>query len=46
MNPIWPTRGESLMELGKRCGAVYICPKAGGVLKGPLVAYAGKDSQG
>ena len=34
------------MELGKRCGAVYICPKAGGVRKGPLVAYAGKDSQG
>lgn len=35
------------MELGKRCGAVYICPKdAQGKRKGPLVAYAGKDAQG
>lgn len=43
---IIPHSGESLLELGKRCGAVYICPKAGSVRKGPLVAYAGKDSQG
>ena len=38
--------GESLMELGKRCNAVYICPKVGSERKGPLVAYAGKDSKG
>lgn len=37
---------ESLMELSKRCNAVYICPKVNGVRKGPMVAYAGKDSQG
>ena len=34
------------MELGKRCDAVYVCPKVGLVRKGPLVAYAGKDGQG
>ena len=34
------------MELGKRCNAVYVCPKVGSERKGPLVAYAGKDSQG
>ena len=34
------------MELGKRCNAIYICPKVGSVRKGPLVVYAGKDSKG
>ncbi len=35
------------MELGKRCNAVYICPRTrANKRKGPLVAYAGKDSQG
>lgn len=38
--------GENLLELGRRCGAVYVCPKKDGVRKGPLVVYAGKDSQG
>ena len=37
---------EELISLGKRCGAVYVCPKIDTVRKGPLVAYAGKDSQG
>jgi len=46
MKPIIPLPGEDLMELGKRCNAVYVCPKAGSVRKGPLVAYAGKDSKG
>lgn len=34
------------MDLGKRCNAVYVCPKTGSVRKGDLVAYAGKDVQG
>jgi orotate phosphoribosyltransferase len=38
--------GENLMDLGKRCDAVYVCPKVDSVRKGPLVAYAGKDGQG
>jgi orotate phosphoribosyltransferase len=46
MGPIIPRPGENLLELGKRCGAIYICPKAGSKRKGPLVAYAGKDSKG
>ncbi|MFA6553932.1 MAG: phosphoribosyltransferase [Candidatus Paceibacterota bacterium] len=46
MKPINPYPGESLMELGKRCDAVYIRPKVGSERKGPLVAYAGKDSKG
>lgn len=46
MKPIIPIPGENLLELGKRCGAVYVCPKKGGVRNGPLVAYAGKDDQG
>ncbi|OHA89714.1 MAG: hypothetical protein A2741_02055 [Candidatus Zambryskibacteria bacterium RIFCSPHIGHO2_01_FULL_43_27] len=46
MKPIIPFPGENLLELGRRCDAVYICPKVGFVRKGPLVAYAGKDSQG
>lgn len=46
MKPIIPFPGEDLLELGKRCNAVYVCPKAGGARKGPLVAYAGKDSKG
>ena len=46
MKPIIPLPGEDLLELGKRCNAVYVCPKEGLTRKGPLVAYAGKDSQG
>jgi len=46
MKPIIPLPGEDLLELGKRCNAVYVCPKAGSLRKGPLVAYAGKDGQG
>ena len=46
MKPIVPLPGEDLLELGKRCDAVYVCPKDGSVRKGPLVAYAGKDGQG
>jgi len=46
MMPITPSLGEDLLELGKRCSAVYICPKDGSVRKGPLVAYAGKDGKG
>jgi orotate phosphoribosyltransferase len=38
--------GESLLNLGGRCGAVYVCPKVGIIRKGPLVAYAGKDKKG
>jgi orotate phosphoribosyltransferase len=34
------------MELGKRCNAVYVCPKEGHVRRGKMVAYAGKDTQG
>jgi orotate phosphoribosyltransferase-like protein len=45
MKPIIPLPGENLLDLGKRCNAVYICPKVNGVRKGPLVAYAGKDAQ-
>lgn len=46
MKPIILRLGENLLELGKRCRAVYVCPKVGLERKGPLVAYAGKDSQG
>lgn len=47
MKPIIPKQGEDLLELGKHCDAVYVCPKdAEGKRMGPLVAYAGKDSQG
>lgn len=46
MFPIIPLPGEDLMALGKRCGAVYICPSVDGVRKGFLVAYAGKDEDG
>lgn len=46
MKPIIPILGEDLLQLGKRCNAVYICPKVGSERKGPLVAYAGKDGQG
>src|SRR3989338_8533135 len=46
MMPITPSLGEDLLELGKRCNAVYVCPKDGSVRKGPLVAYAGKDGKG
>jgi orotate phosphoribosyltransferase-like protein len=46
MKPIIPRLGENLLELGKRCNAVYVCPKIGSVRKGKLVAYAGKDDKG
>lgn len=46
MKPIIPLPGEDLLELGKRCNAVYVCPKVGSERKGPLVVYAGKDSKG
>ncbi len=46
MNIIIPRPGENLLDLGKRCNAVYVCPKEGSVRKGPLVVYAGKDGQG
>ena len=46
MKPIIPFLGEDLLTLGKRCGAVYICPKdSSGKRLGPLVVYAGKDPQ-
>lgn len=46
MESIIPRPGENLLELGKRCNAVYVCPKIGTTRVGPLVAYAGKDDQG
>src|SRR5665213_1485875 len=46
MNLIIPRPGENLLDLGKRCNAVYVCPKTGSERKGPLVAYAGKDGKG
>ncbi len=46
MNLIIPKPGESLLDLGKRCNAVYVCPEVDGKLQGPLVAYAGKDGKG
>lgn len=46
MKLVIPNPGENLLELGKRCNAVYVCPKVGGMRKGSLVVYAGKDSQG
>lgn len=46
MKSIIPLLGEDLLELGKRCNAVYVCPKVGSKRKGPLVAYAGKDGKG
>lgn len=46
MKLIIPHPGDDLMEIGKRCDAVYVCPKEGNVRKGKLVMYAGKDDQG
>lgn len=46
MRLINPYPSEDLLELGKRCNAVYICPKDKNGRKGPLVAYAGKDNRG
>ncbi len=46
MKPVVPHSKESLLGLGKRCDAVYVCPKDGFDRKGPLVAYAGKDERG
>lgn len=43
---IIPLPGEDLLQLGKRCNAVYVCPKVGSQRKGPLVAYTGKDDRG
>jgi hypothetical protein len=45
MKLIVPYPGEGLMDLWTRCNGVYICPKVNSVCKGPLVPYAGKDSQ-
>lgn len=45
MKSIVPMSGENLLDLGKRCNAVYVCPKVGLERKGPLVAYAGKDGK-
>lgn len=46
MKQIIPLPEENLKELGIRCNAIYECPKVGAERKGPLVAYAGKDSKG
>ncbi|EKD58505.1 MAG: hypothetical protein ACD_56C00112G0011 [uncultured bacterium] len=46
MSHIIPHPGEDLLELGKRCDAVYVCPKVGFRRMGPLVVYAGLDSKG
>ncbi|KKP89938.1 MAG: hypothetical protein US57_C0021G0010 [Candidatus Moranbacteria bacterium GW2011_GWC2_37_73] len=46
MNLIIPYPGENLLELGKRCDAVYVCPKIGSQRMGPLVVYAGTDDRG
>lgn len=46
MNIIIPHPGEDLLELGKRCNAVYVCPRVDSQRKGPLVAYVGKDAKG
>jgi orotate phosphoribosyltransferase-like protein len=45
MKLIVPLPEESLLDLGRRCNAVYVCPKVDGVRKGPLVVYAGKDQK-
>lgn len=45
-NLIIPLQGENLLDLGKRCDAVYVCPKIDSIRKGPLVIYAGKDNNG
>ena len=46
MKRIIPKLGEDLLELGKRCDAVYVCPRVGATRTGNLVAYAGKDGHG
>jgi orotate phosphoribosyltransferase-like protein len=46
LTTIIPRTGEDLLELGKRCNAVYVCPKLGSIRGGDLVAYAGKDAKG
>jgi orotate phosphoribosyltransferase len=46
MQQIIPLPGESLLDLARRCNAVYVCPKREGVRTGPLVVYAGKDDKG
>lgn len=44
MELIVPSHGESLLDLARRCNALYICPKdQSGKRLGPLVAYTGKD---
>ena len=43
---ITPCIGDDLMDLAKRCDAVYICPKVDGRREGSLVVYAGQDGQG
>lgn len=46
MKTIIPYPGENLLALGKRCSAVYVCPKVGSQRMGPMVVYAGKDDKG
>jgi len=46
MKLIVPLPGEDLLNLGKRCSAVYVCPRDGSRRKGPLVVYAGKGRNG
>lgn len=46
MQTIIPYPLESLWVLAGQCNALYVCPKASGRRMGPLVAYAGKDSEG
>lgn len=44
--PVIPLPEKDLLELGKCCNAVYVCPKDGSERKGPLVVYSGKDGKG
>ncbi len=44
-NLIIPRPGDSLLDLSKRCDALYICPKEGDRRLGLLVPYAGKDKK-
>lgn len=47
MNKIIAQKGEGPLELAKRCGGYYKCPKdANGKRLGPLVGYAAKYAEG
>lgn len=37
---------NDLLKLAEDCDAIYMCPKNGSKRLGPLVVYAGKDTQG